>query len=105
MAKQPVAAAPDILDAVIVARQPLVVAAAPPFGGDALGPFVAAPRLKRPAPAEELRRAVGDHGGTLERRRRTGAPEGSKAPAAGRERGAGRHGRAAGGGSGGRGGG
>src|SRR3546814_13770282 len=57
MAKQPVAAAPDILDAVIVARQPLVVAAAPPFGGDALGPFVAAHRMKRPAPAEAIGRA------------------------------------------------
>src|SRR3546814_5094035 len=78
MAKQPVAAAPDILDAVIVARQPLVVAAAPPFGGDALGPFVAAHRMKRPAPAEALRRAVGDLGDHLDRLRRIEEPEGTQ---------------------------
>src|SRR3546814_14856627 len=84
MAKQPVAAAPDILDAVIVARQPLVVAAAPPFGGDAPGPFVAAHRMKRPAPAEALRRAVGDLGDHLARPRRIEVPEGTRRRLAGR---------------------
>src|SRR3546814_8041461 len=52
VAKEPEAATLGILDAVIVARQPAIVAAAPPFGGDAFGAFVAANRMRLPAPAE-----------------------------------------------------
>src|SRR3546814_17097485 len=59
VAEEPESAALRILDAVIIARQPAIVAAPPPFGGDALGAFVAAPRVRLPAPAELVRRAVG----------------------------------------------
>ena len=41
MAEQPEAPAAPILHPVIIARQPLAIAAAPPFGSDAFGPFEA----------------------------------------------------------------
>src|SRR3546814_8196135 len=75
---EPEAATLGILDAVIVARQPAIVAAAPPFGGDAFGAFVAANRMRLPAPAELVRRAVGYLGDHLDQLRRIEEVEGAR---------------------------
>src|SRR3546814_6224355 len=77
VAEEPESAALRILDAVIIARQPAIVAAPPPFGGDALGAFVAAHRVRLPAPAELVRRAVGHLGDHLDRLRRVEQVEGA----------------------------
>src|SRR3546814_19567724 len=63
--EQPVAAAQPVLDAVIVAGQAGIVAAAPPFGGDAFRSLVPAHRVDGPAAAGTLRRAGGTVRGHL----------------------------------------
>src|SRR5690606_268321 len=78
VAEQPVAAAAVVLNSVIVARQPLIVAAAPPFRGNALGPFVAANRMQCAAPAKTLWRAVWHLGDHFDRLRGVEEPEGTQ---------------------------
>src|SRR3546814_12280719 len=58
VAEHPEAAAAGIFQPVIIARQPGIVGAAPPFGGDAFGAFVADDHVRRATPVEADRKRV-----------------------------------------------